>query len=81
MELKLTDKYDFTELVNPFIQKITEKDDEGKEVAYKKLASLGYFAGWLANDGAYWSQSLGAITPYKITIYFSMENYKVKELK
>ena len=41
----------------------------------------GFFnkAGWFANDLAHLSQKSGAITPFEVTIYFTMKNYEVKK--
>ena len=54
----LSDTYDFTEIT-------THMGDKWYE--FSKAAGLGT----IANDMAYFSQQMGAINPYKVTVYFS----------
>ena len=53
----LSDTYDFTEIT-------THMGDKWYE--FSKAAGLGT----IANDAAYFSQQMGAINPYKVTVYF-----------
>lgn len=72
------DTFDFTELKKPLY-----KDGEelkGIENLDKwEFRSRGDIFASTANDAAYFSQKMGAITLFDVIIRFAMKNYKVEE--
>ena len=79
LEIEITDDYDFTEFVNPFLEEYTVENLLGKQDVRWRFRDFGTMFGLAATGLAYFSQISGAITPFKLIIHFTMKNYKVKE--
>ena len=81
LEIELRDTYDFTEFKNPLFEpKYVEQPKLGRtDKRWKLMSKNGIFAN-MANDGAYISQKLGAITPFLVIIRFTIENYGVERV-
>ena len=80
LEIEMKDTYDFTEFKNPLFEpEYVEQPKLGKiDKRWKFMSKGGIFAN-MANDGAYISQKLGAITPFDVKIRFFMKNYGVEK--
>ena len=78
LEIELKDDYDFTEFENPLWYLEEEISDTGETVQKRKIRSGGQIFAWTANDLAHLSQNSGAITPFPVTIRFSLKRYTRK---
>ena len=76
----MKDTFDFTDWQNSFFETIeVEQPKLGKkDKRLRPREDIFRVLGWAANDAAYISQKLGAITPFEVEIHFSVENFEVK---